>query len=85
MTYNWTGFYIGGNVGGGWGDRDLNLAPNDPAAAGVFAFGGTPAPASFKFSHLLGGLQLGYNWQCSPKWLVGIETDFNWTDFKGSY
>ena len=63
----------------------MNFAPNDPTAAGVFAFGGAPAPASFKFSHLLGGLQLGYNWQFSPKWLVGIETDFDWTDFKGSY
>jgi len=30
--YTWTGFYLGAQVGG-WGERTVSYAPNDPAAA----------------------------------------------------
>jgi len=87
-TYNWTGFYIGANVGGGWGSRNLNYSPNDPIAVGLFSFTagtGGPAPStSFTSSGVLGGLQLGYNWQFNHNWLVGIETDFDWSGMKGT-
>jgi outer membrane immunogenic protein len=29
-------------------------------------------------------VQLGYNWQFNNNWLVGIETDFNWSGMKGA-
>ena len=61
--YNWTGFYIGANVGGGWGNRNVDYTANDPATASVFTSGGQPPATSFRTSGLLGGLQLGYNWQ----------------------
>lgn len=87
-AHNWTGFYIGGNVGGGWGSRDVDFAANDPATSTLlFAPGvlnGKPPLSSFKTSGVLGGLQLGYNWQFNRDWLVGLETDFNWSDMKGS-
>jgi len=85
-AYSWTGFYVGANVGGGWGDRDVSYSPNDPLM--VFLFtpgeGGAPPPASFRSSGVLGGVQAGYNWQFNPSWLVGIETDFDWSNVKGS-
>lgn len=32
----------------------------------------------------IGGLQLGYNYQFNRNWLVGLETDFEWSGMKGS-
>ena len=72
-AFSWTGFYIGGNVGYGWGsanDREVP-APAQPADAD-FAVGINPAGA-------LGGVQAGYNWQTGA-FVVGAETDF---DFAG--
>ena len=84
--YNWTGFYLGAKVGGGWGNRNVNFSANDPAAAAVFdpAVAGAPPSTSFKSSGALGGLQFGYNWQFNRNWLVGMETDFDWSGVKGS-
>jgi outer membrane immunogenic protein len=86
-AYNWTGFYLGANVGGGWGSRSVTSTPNDPASATTFflpAVGGTPSPTSFNSSGVLGGMQLGYNWQFNRNWLAGLETDFDGSGMKGS-
>ena len=29
-AFNWTGFYFGANVGGGWGNQTVSYSPNDP-------------------------------------------------------
>ena len=71
VPYNWTGFYIGANIGGGWGSSDVDFSPNDPIAA-LFSL----PPTSLKISGVLGGLQVGYNWQVNRNGLIGIETDF---------
>jgi outer membrane immunogenic protein len=48
--FNWTGFYIGGHVGGQWGSvSDLTFG------------GGDPQPGGW-----LGGVLGGYNWQAGP-------------------
>jgi outer membrane immunogenic protein len=74
--YDWTGFYIGVNGGGGsarkcWdlvGDSDADL----PGAEGCHnATGGTA------------GGQIGYRWQ-TANWVWGIEGQGNWADFRGS-
>jgi outer membrane immunogenic protein len=84
----WTGFYIGANGGYGWKDPTVTFAPNDIAAfdASCGGFDGStcPAPASFSISGGLGGLQAGYNWQVSQNWLVGFETDFDWSGIRGT-
>ena len=87
-VYSWTGFYVGGNIGYGWGSRTVNFTPNDrnlflSTCGGVF--GSTcPPPTSFDFNGALGGFQAGYNWQFNQNWLLGIETDFNWSQLKGT-
>ena len=85
-TYNWTGFYVGGNVGGGWGRHHgvNSFQANDPDTVFFFVSGGTPPPASFNSSGVIGGLQLGYNWQINRELLLGVETDFDWSGIKGS-
>jgi opacity protein-like surface antigen len=43
-AYSWTGFYVGANVGGGWGDRDVSYSPNDPLMVFLFTPGEGGAP-----------------------------------------
>ena len=87
-AYSWTGFYVGGNIGYGWGSRTVNFTPNDLNVFVVSCGGGfgstCPPPASFDFNGALGGLQAGYNWQFNQNWLLGVETDFNWSQIKGT-
>lgn len=70
VLYNWTGWYIGINGGGGWGRSDVT--------GPVFSTGG-----SFRTSGGLVGGTLGYNWQ-SALWVFGLETDIDWTNIRGS-
>ncbi len=83
-VYSWTGFYVGANIGGGWGTTNVGFTPNDPATATLFVAGGLPPGGSLKTSGVLGGPQLGYNWQVNRNWLVGVETDFEWSGIEGS-
>lgn len=67
------------------GDTTAVFAPNDAQTLGVPAFGGTlPGPAAFDVNGGFGGGQFGYNWQPSKNWVVGFETDFDWSDIRGS-
>jgi outer membrane immunogenic protein len=81
-VYDWTGFYIGGNAGGGWHDnRSVSFIPNGALLAPIL---GGPPSQSFRTSAALGGAQYGFNWQFHPNWVAGIETDFDFSDIKGS-
>jgi outer membrane immunogenic protein len=84
-SYSWTGFYVGGNVGGGWGSNDNINYVGDPAGSAIlFGVGGTPNVTSIKTSGVLGGGQLGYNWQFAPTWVAGLEADFDGSGLKGN-
>jgi outer membrane immunogenic protein len=73
-VYNWTGFYIGGNFGGAWG----NTAWLDDGTAGV---AGT-VDASYDTSGILGGGQIGFNYQID-RWVWGVEADFDAASITG--
>jgi outer membrane immunogenic protein len=84
----WSGFYVGGNAGYGWHDPTVSFSANDPAAAfatcGGLVGGTCPPSASFNIDGGLGGLQAGYNWHVGQSWLLGFETDFNWSGVRGT-
>jgi outer membrane immunogenic protein len=63
--YNWTGFYIGGNVGAGWGQGSFS----DPNGN---SFNGDNT------ARFLGGGQVGFNYQFMGGVVVGAEADFDW-------
>ena len=73
--YDWSGFYIGANGGGGWsqkcwdvtnflGPQTVSEGCHDPSGAVV-------------------GGQIGYRWQ-SAGWVFGLEAQGDWADLKGS-
>jgi outer membrane immunogenic protein len=71
--FSWTGFYIGGNIGAGWGTSDTTLIASP--ALGLGLAGNLPF-GTLSPSGILGGAQVGYNWQSD--WLVlGVEGDFD--------
>ena len=61
-VYNWTGFYIGGHLGGAFaGSNNFNgLVLSDYSA------------------RLLGGLQAGADYQFAPNWVLGVEGQYSW-------
>jgi outer membrane immunogenic protein len=69
---SWTGFYAGGNLGYGLGqsNSDTNLTG---LGVGRFAFAHSDP---LNLDGVLGGAQIGYNWQVSPNWVYGLEADF---------
>jgi outer membrane immunogenic protein len=84
LVYSWTGFYVGANIGGGWGRQSVDYLPNDPLATFLFLNGGAPPSSAFTTSGVLGGIQIGYNWQLKGPWLIGVETDFDGSGLKGA-
>ena len=63
--YTWTGFYIGGNIGGAWAHGSV-----DDSLFGL--------SASASHSGFIGGGQLGFNYQFSNI-VLGVEWDFDGT------
>jgi outer membrane immunogenic protein len=77
-VYSWTGCYIGANVGGIWEHDNTPITLFDPTGIATVAFTTGRIPSSFSYdrSGVVGGGQLGCNWQVT-NWVVGIETDFD--------
>jgi outer membrane immunogenic protein len=63
---NWTGLYVGGHIGPGWSDSSVSRHD------------GPPGPPGFNLSTdpsgLLGGAQVGYDWQ-TGHWVFGLVAD----------
>lgn len=59
-AFTWTGFYVGGNAGYGWGTTSFG----DPGG-------------------FIAGLQAGYNFQFGSPFVLGIETDINYSGMSG--
>ena len=76
-AYYWTGFYLGGNAGYGWGRTDDSVNGLPPPAFVGDPFGVGASPGGF-----LGGGQVGYNFQ-NQSIVYGIEADFDGANVKG--
>jgi outer membrane immunogenic protein len=78
-VYDWSGFYIGGNAGWGWGTvKATEALPGTNA----FPFGTVFSPRDT--SGWLGGFQAGYNWQPAPNFVFGLEGEYTWSDISGT-
>jgi outer membrane immunogenic protein len=84
-VFSWTGFYVGGHVGAGWGTTESNVDVGRTIFEN-FGFNGLAliVPlAQTQMNGFLGGAQAGYNWQAGM-WVFGIEGDFSGADIKGN-
>jgi outer membrane immunogenic protein len=78
MVYNWTGCYIGGNVGGGW----ARIRETSTSVAGV------PLVSDFGRSEgtgVIGGAQIGCDYQFAGNWVVGVQGMFDFADIRSSH
>ncbi|QWG14947.1 outer membrane beta-barrel protein [Bradyrhizobium sediminis] len=90
-VYDWTGFYIGGNLGYSWGRERTDGTQSGTQNVSVFRTAGpvlessvttalsAPLTGRANMDGFIGGGQIGYNWQRS-RWLFGLEADFQGSD-----
>ena len=78
-AWNWSGFYIGGHGGYGWG-HNSQTDINDPFFTGKFPTFNVPG---FDPKGFLGGVQAGANWQTGAI-VTGLEGDLSFADIKAS-
>jgi outer membrane immunogenic protein len=78
-AYDWSGIYIGGNVGGGWAQNEIS----DPGLGIVGTLLGVPVTQTTNSSGFLGGVEAGANYQIG-KLVVGTEVDWDWTGINGT-
>jgi outer membrane immunogenic protein len=76
--YNWSGFYVGGNIGYSWGRSNDTSTYANGAGATLFTSIG-----SSNLDGVVGGGQVGYNWQ-TQNWVWGLEADIQGTGESGS-
>ena len=76
--YNWSGFYIGGNIGYSWGRSNDTSTLTNGAGTTLFTTAG-----SSNLDGVVGGGQIGYNWQMQ-NWVWGLEADIQGTGERGS-
>ena len=70
--YNWTGFYLGLNLGYGWGTSNWD-----------YAFAPAFGPVNTRPKGWLFGVTAGYNYQ-TGSFVYGLEGDFAWANVRGS-
>src|SRR5258707_8896595 len=63
QIYYWTGFYIGGHIGGAF-SSDNNFSGLATGNNGNGRF--------------LGGVQVGADWQFAPNWVLGAQGQYSW-------
>jgi opacity protein-like surface antigen len=78
-AFSWTGFYLGGNIGGG--TSHINFS-----GTGVFTIAGVADPFAFAngtASGILAGGQLGFNYELPAHMVLGLEADLDGSSFHG--
>jgi outer membrane immunogenic protein len=72
--FSWTGFYIGADVGGGWGENVAAIAATPITPAGV---------VTTHLSGVVGGGFVGYNYQIN-QFVIGVQGDIQASGLSGA-
>lgn len=90
VVYDWTGFYLGTNVGYSWGrgrtngtvTRTSTAVTTPPGTVVATSLGTLPESGRADVNGVIGGGQFGYNWQRGT-WLFGLEADLQGSNEHG--
>jgi outer membrane immunogenic protein len=76
-AYNWTGFYLGANGGGGW-------SHDSASSISLTTFGASALSGSSSASGGFAGGQIGFNYELPSQVVLGIEADADWANIGGT-
>ena len=79
-VYGWTGSYVGVNIGYSWGRSSSDYS----AVSANNGFVPETTSDSANINEVIGGGQVGYNYQFSQSYLAGIEADIQASGERGS-
>jgi outer membrane immunogenic protein len=82
-AYDWSGFYVGVHAGYTFGEHE-NIVTTGQAAGNIANVAGGARPGLVRLDRdgFIGGGQIGYNWQFTPNWVFGLETDISYVDVR---
>jgi outer membrane immunogenic protein len=78
VPYNWSGCFVGGNVGGGWSRVDTTRVSQDTVGSAYLDYG------SENDSSFIGGGQVGCDFQTNH-WVFGVQAQFDFGAVQGSH
>jgi outer membrane immunogenic protein len=85
MAFNWTGFYIGGFVGGAFSNGNATATEPSSGAPPDFYNNGNLVTSYGLNSGFLGGGTIGYNWQTpGSNFVFGLEGEAGYLHLRGS-
>jgi outer membrane immunogenic protein len=76
-VYSWTGFYVGAEFGGQWGNNSTSLVNN-------FTANTLATTGSYNTSGVVGGGLIGYNYQIN-QFVLGVEADLTGSSNQGRF
>ena len=76
--YDWSGFYVGLDGGGGWARKCWDLTNNGGVLVNPAVSAGCHSARGGMF-----GAQAGYRWQMAS-WVFGLEAKGDWANLRGS-
>ena len=76
-VYSWTGFYVGAEFGGQWGNNSTSLVNN-------FTANTLATTGSYNTSGVVGGGLIGYNYQIN-QFVLGVEGDLTGSSNQGRF
>ncbi len=79
LAYDWSGFYLGGVIGGGWTRTDSS----NPGLGLLGTLVGVPVVQTTDSSSFIGGVEGGDRYQFG-KLVVGWEADMTWGNMNGT-
>ncbi len=80
---SWTGFYVGVNAGGSFGSDTVSQSANFTSTV-LGANQLLSSTSQYAPKRWLAGGQIGYNWQVSSSYVLGLEADWQWSSQKAT-
>jgi outer membrane immunogenic protein len=80
---SWTGCYLGGHVGVGWSRTSFYDPALGPFGASTLGFDPGTTIGVNSDPGVVGGAQIGCDYQFANNWVIGLAGDFTATDLRG--